>query len=161
MKAIALLSSSLAAVLFWSGASQAAPPSLELAACIHNNASRVEQAVPNLNEALSYLVYGICAAPLNAQYEQALRLREQQRRADLFKICENAKPIRVPNAADSDKTITNPLCSPEGSQSVTNSESVGEDVREYGGTPRSAEAMSLAASVLLEFRLAHQNSKSP
>jgi hypothetical protein len=160
MKKINLLSSSLAAIFVCAGAAQAAPPSPQLAMCIRDNAPKVERAVSSLNDALSYLVYGMCAAPLNDQYEQALKLREEQRRADLFKMCENSKSRQMQNPNDG-KSMPNPLCTPEMMESTTNSESVGDDVRAYGGTPRSAEATSLAASVLLELRLAHQNSKSP
>jgi hypothetical protein len=123
--------------------------------CIRDNAAKVEKAIPDLNEALSYLVSGVCSAPIGQEYERLLKIDEQKKRSDYLKMCEQMRS----NGA-SQQPIPTPICEPDVVESTTSPASTGEDVRVYGIQPRFDEAFSLAARLLLDLRLAHLNSKT-
>jgi len=154
--ALAAFTSSLGASASWAAddTSQLATP---IEQCIRSNAAKVELAIPDLNQAVSFLVNGVCSAPINAEYERRLKLKEQQSRAEMQKACEQSKLASKSQDASS---ALNPMCQPAIVDGMANSTSAGDDVRAYGMQPHPAEAISLASQLLLNLRLTHLNSKS-
>ena len=77
-----ILVGTLFAALAWTQPASAqlvsGEPSPALKTCINSNAAVVEQAIPSLEEAVDFLVQGICAAPLADQLA-AQQLEAQER----------------------------------------------------------------------------------
>ena len=153
----------VAALLFITASSAAAnadptvDPSLGtgVAQCIRNNTEKVERAIPSLKEGAEFLVDTICAVPVGSE----ARVREQQhwfgRLRDMTRAnCAARKPDSTP-PSDSARHDPCTATDAEWMQPANTS----SDPEVYAPYRAPAEALSFAAKLLLDLRLAHQNSK--
>jgi TolA-binding protein len=156
---LAVCASCLGVTASWAASDTSQLPA-PIEQCIRTNATKVELAIPDLNQAMTFLVSGICAASIDAEYDRRLKLKEQQSRAEMQKACEQSKSSPLASQGTNSPGSFSPMCQPEIVDSMSNPASTGDDVRAFGMQPHSAEAFSLAAKLLLDLRLAHLNSKS-
>jgi hypothetical protein len=130
-----------------------------IAACIRDNAAKVEQAIPSLTEATNFLVGSICAEPIAedqkrrmAEYYRAMA--EEQR-----KQCEAQRrqpPGRARQQSPDGEETADPCAMASGYsyQMTTSGWTIFGSSRLLGSEPPAAVA--LAGRLLLDLRLARQ-----
>ena len=126
-----------------------------VAQCIRGNADKVEQAIPSLKEGAEFLVNTLCAVPVGSE----ARLREQQhwfgRLRDMTRAdCAARKPNPSP---PSDNARPDPCTATD--KEWMQPANTSSDPEVYAPYRAPADALSFAAKLLLDLRLAHQNSK--
>jgi hypothetical protein len=120
-----------------------------IAACIRDNAPKVEQAIPSLTDGVEFLVGSICAVEVSAINQQ--QMVEQQRRASerWQKWCEEQR--RAPQSSTEGQAVD--VCAYTKLGFVTED---GEGWTIYAPTVKPATATALAARLLMDLRLARQ-----
>jgi hypothetical protein len=116
--------------------------------CIRDNASKAEAAIPDLNEAVDFLVLKICAEPIADEQARRNRVAQQKMLEDMQRQCEDAK-------AKGDKDMVQADCM-NGRIGFTGLEQYMEDSAITINEPR---ATTLAARLLLDLRLSHKHAE--
>jgi hypothetical protein len=119
-----------------------------IAQCIRDNAPAVERAVDSLNDAVEFLTRKVCAAPV-AAFAERVRNDALKKWADQTKAnCLRMKAT----AAKSDDAAT---CDENYDYSTGLTIFASRETLPGGAAP--PDATALAAKLLLDLRLAHQN----
>jgi hypothetical protein len=125
----------------------------EIAQCINDNASKVEAAVSDLNQAVDFLVSDVCAEPIAAQGAQQAKRSSERMAAQWKKLCDEEPADKKKSGSD--------FCAM--TKLGFASESGDEDGLSYAiaantwGKP--AAAVALASRKLLDLRLSHTPAK--
>jgi hypothetical protein len=157
--------SAIGLVLFLCGATAAsvpaqaadATPAAALEQCVRDNAAKVEAAMPDLNQAVEFLVQKVCAEPVARLNAQAMRVRQQDQAARMKAMCDKRKS--QPRTDDANKTFD--LCAMQDyAAGVLAEPDDDDDIPSFmtGNGPPSAVA--LASRLLLDLRISHQKSGS-
>jgi hypothetical protein len=125
----------------------------EIEACVRDNAAKVERAVESLEDGVTFLVNRICAGAVSEYSRIAAEVEQQQRRARLAQICADAA------GADPFDNAASQLAAQCKSQEFADAYSGGENVAystvvRLGGVAADPETISLAASLIMDARLA-------
>ncbi len=130
-----------------------------LGQCIHDNAAKVEAAMPDLNAGVDFLVNKLCAVPVASQTLHRMQDQQLRYKAQLDKACndQKAKP-----AADAQGLPGMDVCAMKNFPIVSAAED--EEVDGYDGIPTypgaaPPSAIALASNLLLDLRLSKSNSR--
>lgn len=124
--------------------------------CIRGNAIKVSAAIPDLNQAVDFLVGKLCAKPVADAAVAAQQAAVQQYADQQRKACDDWKKTHPGVApAKNDEEAPDPCAAADaaGSLSVT----LGYSIITAHGDNAPPEATALAARLLLDLRLAHEN----
>jgi hypothetical protein len=149
MSATLIVSGALVALMpaTASASTQGIAPAIEK--CVRENVSAVETTVPNLNDAVSFLIDDVCAQPIAEEESRQGKLMEQQSEAQTRKRCNELKAKKQPTQID--KLVLDTCSENSGAVGYTG-------VTLYGAAQRPALATSLAAHLLLNLRMTHLKS---
>jgi hypothetical protein len=141
-------------------AEEAAPSTAAIEQCVRDNATKVEAAIADLNQAVEFLVKKICAGPV-AERNALLSKRQQDQMAASWKaMCDKQKAAKT-MADDSAKSALDVCAMRDYSAGFTGIVSGDDDAPAYlaGNVP--PVAVALASSLLLDLRLSHLKSGQP
>ncbi|MGA9796509.1 MAG: hypothetical protein WBQ17_13345 [Rhizomicrobium sp.] len=135
--------------------------------CLRQNAPKVEAAIPDLKQGVDFLLNEVCAVPVAAETERKTQAFEEASNARYQKMCDQEKAGQKNNSAGSANRAQLYGCTMAGVTKigiVNTTQYVGND--DADGSPNyfpqaSPEMNALAASLLLDLRLAHQKSEAP
>jgi len=116
--------------------------------CIRDNAAQVEAAIPDLNQAVDYLVTDLCAAPIAAELARQSKQDADERQAAMKEKCD--KPESQGGYPHKMREL---MCSYY--SDVALDFSGGTVLFNHGTNP--PDAVGLASRLLLDLRLAHLN----
>ncbi len=123
--------------------------------CIRGNAIKVSAAIPDLNQAVDFLVDKLCAKPIAEDSAAAQRAAMQKYADRQQKNCDDWKKSHAPAApASGNEDEANP-CQLAGMMGDASGFSWTITAARPAAAPPAAVA--LAAKLLLELRLAHEN----
>ena len=132
--------------------------------CIRDNAPKVEAAVPDLNQAVEFLIGNVCAQSVAVEQVRQRQLADDRRAAEWDKMCETQKATKRDGktGADVDQSMA-AMCSEKSVFKVgfiTEPRDVdGDELTIYRNVSYPAAAVSLAARLLLDLRLSHTKSR--
>jgi len=121
--------------------------------CIRSNAEKVERAVPDLNQAVAFLVEDVCAAPIAEANRQMQRAAMQEVLKRQRKACADWRAKNTGSRADQHDEGADPC---QMADLSNDADAVGSWTLFAPQRSDSAEAASLAATLLLDLRLARQ-----
>ncbi|MDE2183902.1 MAG: hypothetical protein KGJ78_12860 [Alphaproteobacteria bacterium] len=122
--------------------------------CIRDNAAKVEAAVPNLNEAVGFLVDHICAEAVAAKNAAMSRAQHAQTAAYWQKLCEKQKMEKAKGGGDKSRVGID-YCSMDGVGFAGVETYSGDVAPPYAGSA-SPSAVALASRLLLDLRLSRK-----
>jgi hypothetical protein len=126
------------------------PLAAPIAQCINDNAAKVEAAIPDLNQAVDFLVLNVCAGPVAEQQQLHIKRTAEKSVARLQKMCDDEK--------GADKTKPAPsYCNSLKLGFMSEPNNIDEDYFGIVATASSkpAAAAALASRLLLDLRLSH------
>ncbi len=118
--------------------------------CIRDNAAQVEAAIPDLNQAVDFLITDLCAAPIAAEQERQSKEATDQRQAEMKDKC--AKPESQGGYPHKTRDL---MCS------------YSEAALDFSGSAvlfnltKPPLAVGLASRLLLDLRVSHQKPGQP
>jgi hypothetical protein len=127
-----------------------------VAACISENAPKVERAVTSLPEATSFLVGSVCAAPIAEEQRRESRLMMQNQAKKMQALCDARKARGAKSGTSEDDY--NP-CDMVSTFSADAEQAT--DWTIFGTLRATPEPTAYGAKLLLDLRLARIGSKSP
>ena len=133
--------------------SQAAELAAPVAACIRDNAPKVEQAIQSLSEAVEFLTVDICANEINAEAQRQWTEDQRTSQQRMKELCNNLRNNR-PTAHDDSERV-GLMCDP----TLTEIGYQGGWAM-YSSGVKPAAAVALASKVLLDLRLARMARES-
>jgi len=126
--------------------------------CIRGNAAKVEAAVPDLSQAVDFLVGKICAEPIAKENARVLRNQQERMAADWQKMCDEEKAAKRTNSTTTDRQNMGVDYCALGKVGFAGIDPYTDD--DNGGPmyigAGSPAAIALAARLLLDLRLAHK-----
>jgi hypothetical protein len=127
------------------------PLAAPIAQCINDNAAKVEAAIPDLNEAVDFLVLNVCAGPVAEQQQLRMKHAAEKSVARMQKMCDDEK------AADKTKPAPS-YCNSLKIGFMSEPNNLEEDYFGIVATASSkpAAAAALASRLLLDLRLSHK-----
>jgi len=127
-----------------------------IAQCISGNAAKVEAAVPDLNQAVDFLVSDVCAEPVAADQARATRRSTEQQTARMQKICDE-KTANKSDPKDIKADAWSGYCGTLkiGFLTEPNDDEGGYTLYGYNALNKPAAAVALASHLLLDLRFAH------
>jgi len=148
----------IAAAVHAGESTPAATPKDQTAQCIRDNATKVERAITDLNQAVVFLVDKVCAEPVAA--ENARRAAEQSRRMSEYwqKLCDAQKAaVAEKHDAESNpaKGVDYCMMSKVGFTGVEQYSEDDDGGAAYVGSGSPSD-VGLAARLLLDLRLTHK-----
>jgi hypothetical protein len=152
--AISLLSLLLAGISASAQTSENSADTLSPAVekCIRDNAADVESTVPDLNEAVTFLVGDLCAKPISEEQRRRSQAAADETEVATKKHCDELQAKKNPTKFETSELQ---VCS----ISATHIGFVGlEQYTQDMVVSQPASATSLAAQLLLQLRLAHSKS---
>jgi hypothetical protein len=129
-----------------------------IAQCLQTNAPKVEAAEPDLTKATDYLVVDACALPIAAEQKRLNDLRMQAVQDRSRQQCEDRVEQQKKNdAANTNRVVTRVYenCALQ-SANIFNSFSF---LSVSGLGPKPAAAVSMAARLILDLRVAHNKTR--
>jgi hypothetical protein len=162
MKSILAPALSIGVVLGLSGQSIAAEAELAapVAACIRDNAAKVEQAIPSLTDGVQFLVGHICAREVSAEAQRQVAENQRQTRERMRKMCDELAKQPQPQPAGNERSYLAMFCDPAAMRVGFDAyDGLGGGYTAYfaiGGAQGGPASTALAARLLLDLRLARQ-----
>ena len=132
-----------------------------IAQCLRDNAAKVEAVEPDLTKATEYLVSSACALPVAAEQKRLADLRLQALQQHNLQQCEDRVAQQKKNDA------ANPARSASG-RVYENCALQADNLRALSGYsflsvsglgPKPAAALSMAAKLILDIRVAHNKAR--
>jgi hypothetical protein len=129
--------------------------------CIRQNAPKVEAAIRDLKQGVSFLIEDVCAVPVSLENARQMRARTAATTAQWQRLCDDGKDRKDGDAQSKNQ---NYFCSMAKVNGVVGGAQYVQDIVDDGTvyTGQASPAMiSLASSLLLDLRLAHLKSEAP
>jgi hypothetical protein len=125
-----------------------------IAQCINDNAAKVEAAVPDLNQAVEFLVSDVCAESVAAEQAQKARQSAERMQGQWKKVCDEETAEKKKTAAD--------YCAVTkiGIANAADDEDGGYTIYAPSLSSAPPAAIALAAKRLLDLRLSHAKTKA-
>jgi hypothetical protein len=135
-------------------------PSPSIEQCIRDNAAKVEAAVPDLNQAVDFLVQKVCAEPVAEESARQTKIMQQRNTENWKKMCDaqQSKNLEVKSGDGKSSATGVSMCSIEYMNLLNGYTGGDEDNMAYSITVSGtapAPAVALASRLLLDLRLAH------
>ena len=126
--------------------------------CIRDNAASVEKAVPDLTQAVDFLVTDVCAVPIAQEQERQAKVMADKQAARMKAVCASMKASGDTTSSSEDGDLSSPeMCNP----AFTDDDLTSVYVTGFGAqSVHQPAGNALAAHLLLDLRLSHSTSGS-
>src|SRR5580693_10222207 len=127
--------------------------------CIRDNAGKVEAAVPNLNDAVDFLVGKVCAVPIAGESARIAKLMQERTAGQWKKMCDEETAATKGTTADGEKagpkTFDYCAMTKVGFLTEPNDDEGGSYAYSIALGSSPPAAVALAAQLMLDMLLAH------
>ena len=152
--AVSLMGGAPATAVFADTSATALPVAVE--ACIRANAAKVEQAVPDLNQAVEFLVSDVCAVQVADENARKAKVVADKQAARMKTMCD-ALPKSGAKSSDEDEDSLAAACANRFEDEDWSTIYVTGFASQNANMPA---ATALASQLLLDLRLSHSKSGS-
>jgi hypothetical protein len=128
--------------------------------CIRDNAAKVEATVPDINQAVDFLVGKVCAVPIAEHNAEHTKLVQRQNYERVQKMCDDQTAAKADAKADASKPTGVDYCALIKSASTTAVQPVPFDPWSTNAgvvSANPAAAVALASQLLLNVRAARRH----
>jgi hypothetical protein len=165
LRATLVLALSLTASTAWAAPAYAAEDGMTpaIAQCLRDNAAKVESAEPDLTKATDYLVGNACALPVALEQKRLNDLRIQAQQQHNLQQCEDRvaqqKKYDAANTAQNGSSHVISRVYENCALQSNNFLSTFNFLSVSGIGPKPAAAVSMAAKLILDLRVAHNKAR--
>jgi hypothetical protein len=139
-----------------------APLAAPIEQCIRSNAPQVETAIPDLVQAVNFLVSNLCADPIAAEQSRQNKLQADRQAEKWKKVCDEQKAQSQSGTATDKRVVTmNSFCSSMRIGFLTEPSADDGSYTLYSPVGAPPSAVALASRLLLDLRLSHLKSGQP
>jgi hypothetical protein len=122
--------------------------------CLRDNAAKVEAGVPDINQAVSYLVNGLCAVPIAEEHARQIKVIADKQAERMKAMCASTRKSEAAASGEDEEGVcaANYDASDWSDAYVT-----GLSMQQGANMPA---ATALASQLLLDLRISHSKSGS-